>query len=356
MTKAELFDYELPEELIAPTPAQRRDESRLLVLDRATGAVQHRWFFELSEFLRAGDLLVLNDARVAPARLQGRRKTGGAVDLLLVRPDPGGDADPRRWLAVLSGSGRLRPGEVLRLRKPETDVTLLRDEGGGHWTVRLGDGDVSTEAILEAGSMPLPPYVLSARRRLGLPTEMAELDRERYQTVYARRPGAVAAPTAGLHFTQKLLERLGQGGVQTCMVSLLVGPGSFQPVRSEDVESHKLQAEHFHLPAGTAAAVQMALSEGRRVVATGTTTCRVLEHVARTGRWEEQSGWTDLFIYPPFEFRVVGALITNFHLPRSTLLMLVAAFAGLDTVLSAYRTAVSEGYRFYSYGDAMFVS
>jgi S-adenosylmethionine:tRNA ribosyltransferase-isomerase len=356
MTKVDLFDYGLPQELIAVTPAERRDESRLLTLDRLTGAVQHRRFFDLPALLREGDLLVMNDARVIPARLQARRRTGGAVELLLVRPELGDGADARRWQAVVSAGGRLQQGEVLRLPKPAGQVTLVRDEGDGYWTVSLGDGQVAPEAILRAGSMPLPPYVLSARRRRGLPAEMPELDRERYQTVYARRPGAVAAPTAGLHFTEALIERLRERGVQVHTLSLLVGPGTFQPVRAEEVEDHKLQPEYFHLPAETAAAVQRTLSRRGRVVATGTTTCRVLEHVARTGRWEEQSGWTDLFIYPPFEFRVVGALITNFHLPRSTLLMLVAAFAGRERVLSAYRVAVREGYRFYSYGDATFIA
>jgi S-adenosylmethionine:tRNA ribosyltransferase-isomerase len=219
------------------------------------------------------------------------------------------------------------------------------------------DGEGSVEALLErAGAVPLPPYVHRARRSRGLPEEMPELDRERYQTVYAREPGAVAAPTAGLHFTEALLERVREAGVEVRALSLLVGPGTFQPVRAERVCDHRLEAEFFRLPAETACAVSDALQQGRRVVATGTTACRVLEHVARHGPWQESSGWTDLFIYPPFEFKAVGALITNFHLPRSTLLMLVAAFAGRDKVLDAYREAVREGYRFYSYGDAMFIA
>ena len=356
MTRVDLFDYELPEQRIAAVPAARRDESRLLVLDRAGGGVRHRWFSDLPELLREGDVLVLNDARVIPARLRARRGTGGAVELLLIRPQPGAEPDAGRWLALVRSGGRLRAGEALRLERIEADVTLERDEGAGRWTVALGGGGVTPRDVLEAGSMPLPPYVLKSRRRQGLAADLPELDRERYQTVFAREPGAVAAPTAGLHFTEGLLETLGRRGVEVQAVSLLVGPGTFQPVRAETVEGHRLESEYYRLSAETAAAVQRALAEGRRVVAVGTTTCRVLEYVARAGRWEAHGGWTDLFIYPSFEFRVVGALITNFHLPRSTLLMLVAAYAGRESVLSAYREAIHEGYRFYSYGDAMLIA
>jgi S-adenosylmethionine:tRNA ribosyltransferase-isomerase len=203
--------------------------------------------------------------------------------------------------------------------------------------------------------MPLPPYIRKARRRRGMTELKPELDRHRYQTVFARRPGAVAAPTAGLHFTRPLLERIETRGVSVQTLSLLVGPGTFRPVRTEQVEDHSLDAESYYLPQETAQAVSRALEEGQRVVATGTTCCRVLEYVVRNAQWEEHTGWTDLYIYPPFEFRVVNALITNFHLPRSTLLMLVSAFAGRNNVLAAYREAVQEGYRFYSYGDAMFL-
>jgi len=359
MTSLDLFDYSLPEELIAAAPAETRDGSRLLWLERQTGAIEHRGFSDLPSLLGEGDLLVMNDARVIPARLHAERATGGAAELLLVRPqgnDAAGRADGSLWLALVKSGGRLKEGEVLHLREPDAGVRLVSNADDGCWVVCLGDGEVAAEAILQAGSMPLPPYIVRARRRLGLPDEIPNLDGERYQTVYARRPGAVAAPTAGLHFTESLLDRLRAGGVEVCMVSLLVGPGTFQPVRSRCVEDHRLQAEYFHLPGETAAAVERALREGRRIVATGTTTCRVLEFVARSGRWEEQGAWTDLFIYPPFDFRVVGALITNFHLPRSTLLMLVSAFAGRENVLTAYGAAVAAGYRFYSYGDAMFIA
>ncbi|MFO7830351.1 MAG: S-adenosylmethionine:tRNA ribosyltransferase-isomerase, partial [Desulfuromonadaceae bacterium] len=247
----------------------------------------------------------------------------------------------------------LRPGEVLALEGAGGRVELIEDRGGGHWTVRLPDG--GAEAAMREGAVPLPPYILRARKDLGMPTRMPELDQERYQTVYAERPGAVAAPTAGLHFTPELLDELSAAGVEVHMLTLMVGPGTFRPVRAERAEDHDLEAERFRLPAETARAVARALEDGRRIIATGTTTCRVLEYVARRGEWDEQEGWTDLYIYPPFAFRVVDALITNFHLPRSTLLMLVSAFAGRESVLAAYEEAVRERYRFYSYGDAMLI-
>ncbi len=363
MTKVESFDYALPEELIAATPAQSRGESRLLELDRCTGRVSLRLFSELPELLRQDDLLVLNDVRVMPARIHARRTTGGAVELLLVRPEDGADASGTRWLAIARSSGHVRQGEALRLDAVDAQVVLVEELGAGRWVVSLGEGEKALGDVWKAGRMPLPPYITRARRRQGLPAEMPDLDRERYQTVYARPPepfdrraGAVAAPTAGLHFTEELLERIARRGAEVRKLTLMIGPGTFQPVRTEDVEQHRLEAEYFELPGETAGAVQAALRAGRRVVATGTTTCRVLEYVARTERWEEQSGWTDLFIYPPFEFRAIGALITNFHLPRSTLLMLVCAFAGTENVLNAYRTAVEEWFRFYSYGDAMFIA
>jgi len=350
--RLELFDYELPEELIAATPAKRRDESRLLVLGRRSGTVGHGRFHDMPGLLREGDLLVMNDARVIPARLHAVRETGGAVELLLVRRQ--GD-DARGWLAMVRCGGSLREGERLSLRSMDGRVTLDRAQGNGRWTVLLGESEQEAEAMVQAGAMPLPPYILKSRRRRGLPVEMPELDRVRYQTVFADEPGAVAAPTAGLHFTEALLEQIREKGVETRFLTLMVGPGTFRPVKTENVEEHELDAEFYRLPADTARAVESALRGGRRIVATGTTTCRVLEHVARTGCWEEQSGWADLFIYPPFTFKAVGALLTNFHLPRSTLLMLVSAFAGRENVLEAYRQAVAERYRFYSYGDAMLI-
>ena len=354
--KVDLFDYSLPEELIAALPAEHRDESRLLVLNRATGCVAHHRFRDLPELLRPGDVLVVNDARVLPARLRAVRDTGGAVELLLVRPavDSSENAAPP-WLAMVRAGGRLRPGEALTVDGTGLTLVLHEGRGEGYWVVGVGTPGATMDELMRAGSMPLPPYIVRSRRRMGMPDEMPDVDRERYQTVFAREPGAVAAPTAGLHFTPGVLDRIRAAGVDVHTLSLLVGPGTFQPVRTDLVEDHRLDSEFFSLPDGTAQAVATALREGRRVVATGTTTCRTLEHVARRGAWEEQSGWADIFIYPPFDFGAVGALITNFHLPRSTLLMLISAFAGRERILSAYAEAVRERYRFYSYGDAMLI-
>jgi len=352
MTRVDLFDYELPEHLVAAVPAERRAESRLMCLQRSSGVLERHRFRELPQLLRSGDVLVLNDARVLPARLFARRATGGRVEILLVRRQETLAPDTERWWALLRSSGTLREDEMLAVEHVDSKVKLVRPGRGGEWLVQV---EGVTQA-LDGGRLPLPPYVLRARRERGLPEEMPALDRERYQTVFAHEPGAVAAPTAGLHFTPELLQEIRDAGVDVRMLSLLVGPGTFRPVRTEQVEDHELEAESFHLPGDTAEAVERALAEGRRVIATGTTCCRVLEYVARHAEWEGQSGWTDLYIYPPFEFRVVGGLITNFHLPRSTLLMLVSAFAGRERVLAAYREAVRKGYRFYSYGDAMFIT
>ena len=359
MTQLKLFDYELPEELIAVTPAERRDESRLLHLDRQTGATSHHRFSEIEDLLRPGDVLVVNDARVIPARLWARRKTGGKVEVLLVRQETDSPktntSEGSQWVAMLRAGGTLRPDEELQLDGAEAALRLLQKREGGYWLVRTVGEGVDAAEVMEAGEMPLPPYIRKARRRRGMPEVQPELDEARYQTVYASRPGAVAAPTAGLHFTEALLGRIEESGVDVCPLSLLVGPGTFRPVRTDRIEDHDLEAEFYFLPEGTARAVRAAREEGHRVVATGTTCCRVLEYVVRHREWQEHTGWTDLFIHAPFDFRVVDALITNFHLPRSTLLMLVSAFAGREEVLAAYREAVDRGYRFYSYGDAMFL-
>ncbi len=351
-----LFAYDLPPDRIAQAPVERRDESRLLVLRRtpATGepalepALEHRTFRDLPSLLSGGDLLVLNDTRVIPARVHGVRATGGRVEALLCRDLGGG-----RWRALLRAGGRLRQGERLAFgagRGPGDDIAarLEADEGRGAWVLRFEPAGAVAALLEREGEMPLPPYI----RRKDPAREVRELDRERYQTVYAREPGAVAAPTAGLHFTPGLLERLAEAGVERAQVTLHVGPGSFRPVETERVEEHRLDPEAYRVPPATAAALERARAGGGRVVACGTTVVRTLETYARTG---EATGDTALYIYPPFEFRLVGALITNFHLPRSTLLMLVSAFAGRERVLAAYREAIARAYRFYSYGDAMLI-
>ncbi len=361
MSDLSLFDYNLPEKLIATAPAESREMSRLLAMDKNTGEIVHeRNFSRIKKYLHPGDLLILNDARVLPARFQASRKTGGKVEILLVRPSEQGktmDIAPQsvdRWIALIKCSGTLQAGETLDLSSQDVKILVEKDLGAGYMMIRF-KGVKSFQEVLESGRMPLPPYIQKARRKRGMPQEIPQLDQARYQTVYAHRPGAVAAPTAGLHFTEDLLSELKDKGVEIKYLTLLVGPGTFMPVRSESVEEHSVEPEFYHIPEGTGRAIETALSEKRRVVSTGTTCVRVLEHLARTGNWKEHAGWTDMYIYPPFEFRVVSALITNFHLPKSSLIILVSAFAGREKILKAYREALAQNYRFYSYGDATFL-
>ena len=342
------FDYELPPERIAQQPAGERDGSRLLVLERGTGAVAHRVFREIGEELAAGDLLVLNDTRVLPARLFARKPTGGRVEVLLVEPLPA-TGDRTVWRALLASGKSLSAGARLRVT-PSLAVEVLGREGSA-WQVELhAEGDPAS-AAWAAGTVPLPPYIERTED-----DPRAALDRERYQTVYATAPGAVAAPTAGLHFTLALLDALRARGVGVATVTLHIGPGTFLPVRTADVESHTLHEEAFELPGVSVEAIRAARESGGRVVAVGTSVARTLEASASPdGALAPGKGRTSLYIYPGYRFRVVDALVTNFHLPRSTLLMLVCALAGTRETLAAYREAVRRGYRFYSYGDAMLV-
>ncbi|MDW8119176.1 MAG: tRNA preQ1(34) S-adenosylmethionine ribosyltransferase-isomerase QueA [Chloroflexota bacterium] len=334
------FDYYLPPHLIAQEPVEPRDHSRLMVVERATGRIRHRrYFYEIAEELAPGDLLVFNDTRVVPARLYGKRAdTGGAVELLLLQR-----LEPGRWHAIGRPGRHLRPGALLLFGEGEhhVRVTVQKDVGEGVREVLL-EGE---EYLEQVGRVPLPPYI-----------HKPLTDPERYQTVFARQPGSVAAPTAALHFTPTLMERLTSKGVHIAFVTLHIGLDTFRPVRTENPREHKLHGEPFTLPPETAQIIAKTKENGRRVVAVGTTVVRVLEHVATAyGQVRPASGWADLYILPGYQFKVVDALVTNFHLPRTTLLMLVCAFAGRDLVLRAYQEAVQEGYRFYSFGDAMFL-
>jgi S-adenosylmethionine:tRNA ribosyltransferase-isomerase len=343
------FDFELPPDRIAQEPATPRDASRLLVLDRDDGSLVHRGFRDLPEELRADDLLVLNDTRVLPARLVGTKGSGGRVEMLLVE-EVSGPPDSPRWRCLLGASKKPGMGGVIHF--PGGLAAEVVEREGETWIVRLShpSGD-PLAAVVATGSMPLPPYI----RREPADARAAD-DRERYQTVFARRLGAVAAPTAGLHFTPELLARIRERGVAVAWVTLHVGLGTFLPVRVERIEDHRMHEEAYDVPEASAQAIAAARARGGRIVAVGTTVLRTLETAAaadgvvRAGR-----GRSALFITPGFRFRAVDAMVTNFHLPRSTLLMLVAAFAGRERVLSAYAEAVRAGYRFYSYGDAMFV-
>lgn len=353
------FTFELPDELVAQTPSAERTGARLLAHDVGANATRHGVVSDLPELLRAGDLLVFNDTRVVPARLVGRRATGGRVELLLVSWSEG---ETFRATALVKPAAKLNPDERVELEGGALRGRLLereRDAEGvatARWRVDLErpDGAPATLADVErCGRMPLPPYVRRAREGAD---ERSALDRERYQTVYARNPGAVAAPTAGLHFTRELLAALEARGVERAFVTLHVGLGTFAPVQVDDVESHVMHRETFELPGATARAVARARDRGGRVVAVGTTSVRVLETCAAEGELVAASGSTQLFLRPGSPFRVVDALWTNFHLPHSTLLMLVCAFAGTERTLALYREAVEQRYRFFSYGDAMLLT
>ncbi len=347
--RIEELDYELSEPLIAQEPAAERDASRLLVLRRDTGTIEHRVFRDLPGLLRAGDLLVVNDAAVFPARLDLRRATGGRFDALLLEPAAG---DPLRWVALVNAHNKLRAGERLAVERAEGVSVVLEARHERAWTVRFEGCDDVRGLAERAGRVPLPPYI---RRNKGSDPRDG-LDRSRYQTVFARDPVAAASPTAGLHFTPALLDACAARGIRRATVTLAVGPGTFRPVKCDRVEDHPMHPERWSIPAETAEAVRAAKSSGGRVVAVGTTAVRTLEAACGLdGLPDSGEGMTDLFILPGFRFQVVDVLLTNFHLPRSTLLALVMAFAGQELVLAAYAEAVRERYRFFSYGDAMLV-
>lgn len=355
MVGIELFDYELPEDLIAQEPSPRRDDSRLLVLERAgdRDAAEHR-FSKLPELLEAGDLLVLNDAMVEPMRLRARRPTGGIVEVLLLRQlPPPPDAHGEVWEAMVRPGRRVRRGDVLSVGDDAVGLTVRADSGTGRRLIELPAAVQGRDLFRRWGEIPLPPYI---RRQPGDPR--AAIDRERYQTVYAKTHGAVAAPTAGLHFTTALLETLTAAAIETATLTLRVGPGTFQPIRVDEVAKHRMEAEAYVLPQDCVSAIVAARRRGCRVVGVGTTVVRTLEYAARRHHGIEHAageGEADIFIYPGFEFRVIDAMLTNFHLPRSTPLLMAAAVAGRERLLRAYETAVEKRFRFYSYGDAMLI-
>lgn len=339
--KTSEFDFQLPEELIAQTPLERRDASRLLTLDKTTGAVGHHHFYDLPRFLRPGDCLVLNDSRVLPARLIGNRPTGGVCEVLLL-VDKGGDL----WECLVRPGRKLKPGAQVIFGDGQLTATVEGELNDGKRAVRFRYQGIFLEILEQLGRMPLPPYI------------KAELqDQERYQTVYSRVVGSAAAPTAGLHFTPELLEQVREMGVKVCCVTLHVGLGTFRPVKAEDIADHEMHSEFCQISQETADTINETRKNGGRVICVGTTSCRTVESfAAEDGTMSERSGWTSIFIYPGYKFKVLDALITNFHLPQSTLIMLVSALAGREHVLAAYEEAVREKYRFFSFGDAMFIS
>jgi len=344
------FDYTLPKEFIAQEPATERDKSRLLVLDRVSRDIEHTIFHNLLQYLRGGDVVVLNDTKVIPARIAGRRSSGGKVEVLIVRG--GVDGSSRTCEVLLDTPRRIKEGERLHF-VDDIECSVLGRSQEGRWTIEFNRDIFSI--LNDVGMPPLPPYI---KRSRGTTRE----DAIRYQTVYAKKDGSIAAPTAGLHFTPELLGRIRGNGIETVYITLHVGIGTFRPIKVSEIERHKMEAEYYEVSYDVATVIQKAKMEGRRVIAIGTTTTRVLESLSEAilsplgaSNIRELSGWTDIFIYPPYNFTIVDALITNFHLPKSTLLLLTCAFASKDRVFAAYGEAKKMGYRFYSYGDAMLI-
>ena len=338
MLKTHDFWYDLPEELIAQTPLAQRDSSRLLVMDRKTGEINHRQFFDVYEYLRPGDCLVMNDSRVLPARLLGNRPTGGAVELLLLK-----DLGDKKWECLAKPGRKLQVGQEVVFGDGKLTATILEVQDDGNRVVEFHYEGIFLEILEQLGKMPLPPYI------------KAELqNQERYQTVYSREVGSAAAPTAGLHFTNELLDKIRNKGVKTAFVTLHVGLGTFRPVKVDVVTDHHMHAELCMISKETAELLNETRRNGGRIICVGTTSCRTLESlVNEDGSFEEKSKWTEIFIYPGYTFKAMDGLITNFHLPESTLVMLVSAFADRENVLNAYEQAVKEKYRFFSFGDAM---
>ncbi len=336
MIKLSEFDYHLPQELIAKYPVEPRDSCRLMVLDRRNQKIEHRIFRDIVEYLKEGDLLVLNDTKVIPARLIGRKATGAKIEVLLLRP-----YTDNEWEVLIKNIKRLKPGQEVIFGE-DFKAVLLEKYQEGKARVKLIGNNIK-ELINKYGHIPLPPYI---------EREDEEKDKEAYQTVFARKEGAVASPTAGLHFTEELLKKLEEKGIKKAFCTLHVGLGTFRPIQTEDITKHKMHEEYYQIPEETLQAIRETKERGKKVIAVGTTVVRTLETYAQTGKKE---GFSDIFIYPPYQFKMVDALITNFHLPKSTLILLVSAFAGKDFIFKAYNEAIKQKYRFFSYGDAMLI-
>ena len=336
------FNYNLPQELIAQTPVEPRDSSRLLLLNRESGEIEHKHFYSIIDYLNEGDLIVANDSRVLPARIFGiKKQTGARVEFLLLN-----QVENNRWETLCKPGKKAREGAEFVFGDGIMKARIIEVKEDGNRVVEFESEDNFYTALDKIGQMPLPPYI----------TEELQ-DRERYQTVYSNEIGSAAAPTAGLHFTNELMDKIKAKGINIAYVTLHVGLGTFRPVKVDDVKNHKMHSEHYEIPKETSDLIKKTKENGKRVIAVGTTSCRTLESVASFyGEIKPCEGFTDIFIYPGYEFKVLDGLITNFHLPESTLIMLVSAFAGYDNVMKAYETAVDEEYRFFSFGDAMFIS
>ncbi len=338
------FDYELPEELIAQTPSEKRDECKMMVLDKATQKIENKHFYDIVDYLDENCILVLNNTKVIPARLFGHKETGALIEIFLLK-----DKGNKLWEALIKPSKRIKAGSIVKISN-ELSIKALENQGEGKWLVELIYDGILYEILDRVGNIPLPPYI----ERKMTDDERKNLDYERYQTVYAKNEGSVAAPTAGLHFTQEILDKLAQKGVEIAYVNLTVGLGTFRPVKCDNILEHKMDSEEFEISKETADKINNAKKQGKKLIAVGTTTVRTLETAYQQfGEIKECKSASQLFIYPPYEFKVVDNLITNFHLPKSTLLMLVSALEGKEFIFEAYRTAIKEKYMFYSYGDCM---
>ena len=336
------FNFQLPKELIAQTPIENRSESRLLYLNRQTGEIKHNRFSNLTELLNKGDCLVFNDSRVMPARLLGKRETGGTVEVLLLNETKKSD---NTWECLTKPGSKTKPGTKLIFGEGELTAEVISTTEEGNKIINFKTNQNFQQTLKKLGKMPLPPYI-----------EKELKDPERYQTVYANEVGSAAAPTAGLHFTKKLMEELKNRGINLAFMTLHVGLGTFRPVKADEIKDHKMHSEYFIIPANTAETINKTKQKGKKVIAVGTTSCRALEAIAdESGNIKQYSGFTDIFIYPGYNFKCINGLITNFHLPESTLIMLVSALAGRENTLNAYNEAIKNKYRFYSFGDAMLV-
>jgi S-adenosylmethionine:tRNA ribosyltransferase-isomerase len=343
------FDYHLPKALIAQMPSDKRDHSNLMIVSRNTGQIEHSRFYEITKYLEAGDLLVLNNTKVMHVKLIGRRKTGALIDILLLDETGNGV-----WEIMINSRGKIKRDEDLYFNGGLFKGSLLKENN--KWLIDFKDVSV-TDLISSVGNAPLPPYI----KRERADNTYVSFDRERYQTIYAEKEGAIAAPTAGLHFTVELIDRIKQKGVSLAYITLHVGKGTFEPIRSDDLSKHIMKMEYYEVPLETISRLKEALKYNKRIIAVGTTVCRTLEHIANNINRDELAntdglkGWTDLFIYPPYSFKLVKGLITNFHLPKGTPLILASAFGERKNILNAYQEAINNNYRFFSYGDAMFI-
>jgi S-adenosylmethionine:tRNA ribosyltransferase-isomerase len=339
--KTDDFDYELPEHLIAQTPLKNRDESRLLILDKKTGNIEHKHFNNIIDYLNKNDILVLNDTKVLPARLIGTKEnTGAIIEILLLK-----NIEHDDWECLVKPARRVKLGTLISFGNGELKAKCIKEEDEGIRIFTLIYTGILYEILDKLGDMPLPPYIHEKLK-----------DKDRYQTVYAKNPGSAAAPTAGLHFTEELMDKIKEKGIKILFITLHVGLGTFRPVSVEDVTKHKMHSEYYQMSKEVADELNNAKKSGKKIISVGTTTTRTLETImGKYGEFRECSGWTDIFIYPGYEFKAIDSLITNFHLPKSTLIMLVSALAGKDNIMKAYGEAVREEYRFFSFGDSMFI-